>query len=78
MHRRHFRRSHELKIDTLRTRLRPWKGRLLTVRGGGYKLDGREIDYLPASEHAQARVEPVYEVAEGWNAVSARARSWSS
>lgn len=43
----------------------------------GYKLDGREIDYLPASEHAQARVEPVYEVAEGWNAVSARARSWA-
>jgi adenylosuccinate synthase len=43
----------------------------------GYKLDGREIDYLPASEHAQARVEPIYEVAEGWHAVSARARSWA-
>ena len=27
----------------------------------GYRLDGREIDYLPASEHAQARVEPIYE-----------------
>ena len=32
----------------------------------GYRLDGREIDYLPASEHAQARVEPIYETVEGW------------
>ena len=32
----------------------------------GYRLDGREIDYLPASEHAQTRVEPIYESAEGW------------
>ena len=30
------------------------------------RLDGREIDYLPAGEHAQARVEPIYETAEGW------------
>jgi adenylosuccinate synthase len=43
----------------------------------GYRLDGREIDYLPASEHAQARVEPVYETAEGWHAVTAGARSWA-
>ena len=42
-----------------------------------YRLDGREIDYLPASEHAQARVEPIYETAEGWNAVTAGARSWA-
>ncbi len=27
----------------------------------GYRFDGREVDYLPASEHAQARAEPVYE-----------------
>ena len=32
----------------------------------GYRLDGREIDYLPAGEHAQARVEPIYETVEGW------------
>src|SRR6478672_3115721 len=32
----------------------------------GYRLDGREIDYLPASEHAQARVEPIYETIAGW------------
>jgi adenylosuccinate synthase len=43
----------------------------------GYRLDGREIDYLPASEHAQARVEPVYETAEGWQEETARARSWA-
>ncbi len=38
----------------------------------GYRLDGREIDYLPASEHAQARVEPIYETVEGWQAATAR------
>src|SRR5260221_8654481 len=43
----------------------------------GYRLDGREIDYLPASENAQARVEPIYETAEGWHAVTAGARSWA-
>ena len=42
-----------------------------------YRLDGREIDYLPASEHAQAAVEPVYETVEGWRAETARARSWA-
>ncbi len=44
---------------------------------GGYRLDGREIDYLPASEHAQARVEPIYETVEGWHEGTARARSWA-
>lgn len=43
----------------------------------GYKLDGREIDYLPAGEHAQARVEPIYETIEGWQQPTARARSWA-
>jgi adenylosuccinate synthase len=44
----------------------------------GYRLDGREIDYLPASEHAQARVEPIYESAEGWpGTTTAQARSWA-
>jgi len=43
----------------------------------GYRLDGREIDYLPASERAQAAVEPVYETVEGWQAKTARARSWA-
>jgi adenylosuccinate synthase len=34
----------------------------------GYKLDGKEIDHLPAGEGAQARVEPIYEIIEGWKA----------
>jgi adenylosuccinate synthase len=42
-----------------------------------YRLDGREIDYLPASERAQAEVEPVYETFEGWQAPTAGARSWA-
>jgi adenylosuccinate synthase len=42
-----------------------------------YRLDGREIDYLPASERAQAEVEPVYETFEGWQAATAKARTWS-
>jgi adenylosuccinate synthase len=41
-----------------------------------YRLDGREIDYLPAGEQAQARVEPVYETISGWKEPTARARSW--
>ena len=43
----------------------------------GYRLDGREIDYLPAGEHAQARVEPIYESIDGWREGTARARSWA-
>ena len=43
----------------------------------GYRLDGREIDYLPASEHAQALVEPIYETIEGWQEPTAGARSWA-
>jgi adenylosuccinate synthase len=43
----------------------------------GYRLDGREIDYLPAAEHAQARVEPIYETIPGWREKTAHARSWA-
>jgi adenylosuccinate synthase len=42
-----------------------------------YRLNGREIDYLPASERAQAKVEPVYQRVEGWQSATARARSWA-
>jgi adenylosuccinate synthase len=42
-----------------------------------YRLDGRKIDYLPASERAQAEVEPIYETFEGWQAKTAGARSWA-
>ncbi len=43
----------------------------------GYMLDGELIDYLPASQGAQARVVPVYETLEGWKGTTAGARSWS-
>jgi adenylosuccinate synthase len=43
----------------------------------GYRLDGKVIDYLPASQGAQARIEPVYETLEGWQGTTRGARSWS-
>ena len=43
----------------------------------GYRLNGREIDYLPASEHAQAAVEPIYETIAGWGRKPRGARSWA-
>jgi adenylosuccinate synthase len=43
----------------------------------GYRLDGRDIDYLPAGERAQGAVEPIYETIEGWQATTAGARSWA-
>jgi adenylosuccinate synthase len=42
-----------------------------------YRLDGRIIDYLPASEHAQSKVIPCYESISGWNEQTAGARSWA-
>jgi adenylosuccinate synthase len=43
----------------------------------GYRLDGREIGHLPASQAAQARLEPVYEDIEGWKASTHGARTWA-
>jgi adenylosuccinate synthase len=43
----------------------------------GYRLDGHEIDHLPASALQQARVVPVYETMEGWSDSTAGARSWA-
>jgi len=43
----------------------------------GYRLDGQTIGYLPASQSAQARIEPIYETIEGWNGVTSKARSWA-
>ncbi|SOC37021.1 adenylosuccinate synthetase [Rhizobium subbaraonis] len=42
-----------------------------------YKLDGKEIDYLPASQAAQARVEPIYITLEGWKESTVGARKWA-
>src|SRR3981081_787970 len=43
----------------------------------GYRLDGKQIDLLPAGEGAEARVVPVYETIEGWKQPTANARSWA-
>ncbi len=43
----------------------------------GYKLDGVEIEYLPASQSQQARVEPIYITLEGWKESTVGARSWA-
>ena len=43
----------------------------------GYRLDGRELDYLPTASEEQARVEPVYETVPGWAESTAGARSWA-
>lgn len=43
----------------------------------GYRLDGAEIDYLPADAAVQARVEPIYETLEGWATTSGGAQSWA-
>jgi adenylosuccinate synthase len=45
--------------------------------GVGYRLDGETIDYFPASQGAQGRVEPIYEEMEGWSGSTAGARSWA-
>ncbi len=43
----------------------------------GYRLDGKEIDHIPASQGAQARLQPVYEEIEGWKSSTQGARSWA-
>ena len=43
----------------------------------GYRLDGREIDYLPVDAGEQARCEPIYESMEGWTESTRGARSWA-
>ena len=42
-----------------------------------YRLDGEILDYLPASQAAQARVEPIYETMPGWSGTTQGARSWA-
>ena len=43
----------------------------------GYRIGGEAFDYLPAGADRQAAAEPVYETMEGWQAETARARSWA-
>ncbi|GGI77255.1 adenylosuccinate synthetase [Polymorphobacter multimanifer] len=43
----------------------------------GYRLDGATLDHFPAHAHDQARVEPIYEIFEGWTQSTAGARRWA-
>ncbi|MEC5289227.1 adenylosuccinate synthase [Aurantimonas sp. C2-6-R+9] len=43
----------------------------------GYNLDGKQIDYLPASLSEQQRVKPIFETLEGWKDTTAGARRWN-
>ena len=43
----------------------------------GYKLNGKKINYFPSSESEQKKIEPMYEVHEGWMESTQRAKSWS-
>jgi adenylosuccinate synthase len=43
----------------------------------GYRLDGAPLDHLPASTVRQSRVEPVFEMMEGWSGSTRGARSWA-
>ena len=42
-----------------------------------YRVDGMEVDYLPSEMSRQARIEPVYEVFEGWSDSTQGARSYA-
>ncbi|MGZ9033417.1 MAG: adenylosuccinate synthase [Rhodospirillales bacterium] len=43
----------------------------------GYQAAGEALDYLPASSLLQAKVEPQYEVMQGWSESTRGARSWA-
>jgi adenylosuccinate synthase len=42
----------------------------------GYEIDGKLYDYLPASQHLQQQVMPIYEELEGWSESTYGARSY--
>jgi adenylosuccinate synthase len=43
----------------------------------GYRIGGRELDYLPAGLTDQAAVAPIYEQVPGWSEATRGARDWS-
>ncbi len=43
----------------------------------GYELDGKKIDYFPASQIDQANAIPIYETIQGWKQTTYGARSWA-
>ncbi len=42
-----------------------------------YRWRGQTLDYLPASQQAQAEIAPVYESWDGWQQTTRGARSWA-
>jgi adenylosuccinate synthase len=42
-----------------------------------YRRGSETYDYVPAGTSAQAEIEPIYEVAEGWQESTCGARSWA-
>ncbi len=44
----------------------------------GYELDGQRLDRLPAGTNQQARVKPIYETFQGWQASTEGKRSWAA
>ena len=42
-----------------------------------YKLDGKEIDTMPATREGMAAIEPVYETLPGWKTSTTGIRSWA-
>ena len=44
----------------------------------GYKIDGEEYDYFPASVRAQHKAEPIYEEISGWQESTYGVRRWSN
>ena len=43
----------------------------------GYRVNGRELDHLPAAHDEQAKVQPIYEVHKGWHESTQGARRWA-
>ncbi|MFT6332336.1 MAG: adenylosuccinate synthase [Lentimonas sp.] len=41
----------------------------------GYEIDGKTYDYLPLAIDLQAKINPIYEVLEGWNCKTSGAKS---
>ena len=46
--------------------------------GDSYLLDGKKIDYLPASSEQQFKVKPVYKIFEGWNSPTCGIKKFSN
>lgn len=43
----------------------------------GYRYNDQILDYFPASQAAQAEIEPIYESIEGWHESTEGAQSWA-